>query len=342
MESTENISSKSARTTKEKIYLGIVIAIATLLWGLLFFSLLRQIESAFNKEDPEKGCYVQDIYTQSIIRIKEKKLIAGEKCIRWNELTEEEKKEIKEANKSVVAKIFSSISTPIFLLFYLGFGLFSHLSAMAYIRMNAVKISKRQFPEFYEALLEQSKKLGMATPPDMYILLGNGVLNAFATRLVFRRLLIIYSNLAEALIEGKDQRQLEAVMAHELGHHALGHTHPYNILLIPGLLIPFLGTALSRAREYSADRIMSLVIKDKAICQRSLMKLAAGAVLGRTANIVAFTDQAYEESGFFTWVAEISASHPHLSKRVYALEEEKTTEIDSQATKNSNEESLEL
>lgn len=227
---------------------------------------------------------------------------------------------ISEVNK--VSEILAKISTPVFLIIGFFLSLFLHLVAMAYIRINGVRVGPNQFPELYEGLVLLSGRLGMKKMPDMFVVQADGILNAFATRLVFRKILVVYSSLAEALIEKGDRKELEAVCAHELGHHALGHTHVLQWFLFPGMLIPMISTALSRAREYSCDRVMRALIPEREVCERALIKLAAGRMLGKRANVDAYVGQISQESGFFTWIAELWASHPHLPKRIAALARE--------------------
>ena len=220
---------------------------------------------------------------------------------------------------SVLSEDYGSLKNPLFLLAFVLLFLFLHLLGMAAIRINSVKIGPNQFPEIWNSAEKLSKRLGLNKLPDIYILNSGGQLNAFAARLVSRKILVIYSELAEALIEDKDHQQLEAVIGHELGHHALNHTHFYNWFLTPAEMIPFFGAAFSRSREYSADRIMKGLIQNQEVCERALVKLAVGKKLGNLVNIDEYTSQIKTETGFFVWLSEKMASHPHLPKRIIAI-----------------------
>ncbi len=197
--------------------------------------------------------------------------------------------------------------------------LFLHLLGMAAIRINSVKVGPNQFPAIWKSAKTMSERLGLSTVPDMYIVHAGGELNAFATRLVSRKMLVLFSDLADALVEGDDQRQLDAVVAHELAHHALNHTHIYNIFLGPADFLPALSSALSRAREYSADRVMKALIGDSEVCYRALVKLVSGKTLGNKVNIEEYTKQIEEEGGFFVWLSEKLSTHPHLPNRIVAI-----------------------
>ncbi|MEK7521935.1 MAG: M48 family metallopeptidase [Patescibacteria group bacterium] len=216
-------------------------------------------------------------------------------------------------------KLMSGLSTPIFLLIFFVFGLFFHLLAMAHVRLNAIKVGPNQLPELFEGAKKLCGTLGISKQPDVFVMNGNGILNAFAARLVTRRLLIVYSDLADALIEGRDQGQLEAVLSHELGHHELGHTSVWNYFIQPGLSVPGLGHAYSRAREYSCDRVMKAVVSDQIACERALIKLAGGKSAGEKANIDEYVEQKQSEGGFFAWLSEKLSTHPHLPNRIAAI-----------------------
>ncbi|MDO8452205.1 MAG: M48 family metallopeptidase [bacterium] len=264
-------------------------------------------------------------------------LYTGDTCLIISDLTDQQKETARgeyasrtsptSLGTSVFSKFTNMFSSYMLLLVFFVFGLFFHLIAMAHIRINAIKIGPNQFPELFDGVKKLTAILGMKKQPDVFVMNGNGILNAFAARLVFRRLLVIYSDLAEALIEGREagesgaqQKQLEAVLAHELGHHELGHTSIWNYLIEPGMLVPLIGQAYSRAREYSCDRVMMAVIGDQEVCARALVKLAAGKQMGARANIKEYLEQRSFEGGFFTFLSEILSTHPHLPNRIRAID----------------------
>lgn len=302
------------RTGREKFYLALVIVVSFFIWFWAIFSLYRQLTSP---QEKYAGCYLRDSFSDTITKSDKDLVIFGEDCKKYSQLTDEEKKQV--TSDDSIERFIASISTPILLLGFILFNFFTHLLAIAYVRMNSIKVGPNQFPKLYESLERYSQILGLKKTPSMFILMGNGVLNAFAARLVFRQIIVIFSDLAEALLEDKDQKQLDAVVAHELGHHRLMHTTLFEWLLLPTSFIPLIYSALSRWREYSADRVMMVVTADLEVSQRALIKLAGGRLMGSQANIEEFIKQSNEEKGFFAWLAEVMASHPHLPKRINAL-----------------------
>lgn len=294
------ISVSKLRTGKEKMYLTIVIFFSFFIWIWIFFSVFRQIQEFIYPSTRESSCYVKDQFNEQVTKINRKYLIAGEECI-----PEE--------------KLSSLFTTPLILLLLFPLTIFLHLLSIAYVRKNAVKIGPEQFPEFWQAVQTISNNIGMEKSPDLFVMQSDGLINAFAMRLVFRRIIVITSSLAETLIEQNNQKQIEAVIAHELGHHALAHTANWNWLLLFSEYVPLLYPALSRAREYSADRVMQAVSRNLNDTERALIKLAGGKLVGSKANIEIYLKQSFEEQGFFSWLAEKVATHPHLPHRIQAI-----------------------
>ncbi|MEI7475589.1 MAG: M48 family metallopeptidase [bacterium] len=180
------------------------------------------------------------------------------------------------------------------------------------IRGNAIKINQNQFPEIHDIAQVASVKLGLKKVPDIYVLQSGGLLNALATKFLDRDFVIIYSDVLElGYKQGIDA--LEFIICHEFAHIKRKHLEKH-LLLLPSLFIPFLGSAYSRACEYTCDRIAAYLQPKGAV--EGLLVLAAGKELYSKVNIKEFILSAQSESGFWSWVAEIYASHPHLYKRL--------------------------
>ena len=83
---------------------------------------------------------------------------------------------------------------------------------------------------------------------------------------------------------------------------------------MPAMFIPFLGSAYSRACEYTCDSIGSSLSEEGA--RSGMLVLAAGTKLFRKVNVDQFVGQMQTESGFWMWFSEKVSSHPHLVKRL--------------------------
>ena len=151
--------------------------------------------------------------------------------------------------------------------------------------------------------------------PDMFVIQAGGAMNAFATRFFSRDFVVIYSDVL-ALARQRGEAAVGFIVAHELAHVARGHLK-HRWLTLPARMIPYLGSAYSRAREYTCDRFGAHCQPDGAV--DGLLALAAGPMLYREVDADFFADQARTESGFWTRRAEVMSSHPHLTKRVAAV-----------------------
>jgi Zn-dependent protease with chaperone function len=190
-----------------------------------------------------------------------------------------------------------------------------HGFMIGHFRGNAVRVSARQFPKVNAMVLQHAAEFGMSEAPDVFVLQSGGVLNAFATRFIGRNFVVLYSDIL-AMAEKRGEDAVSFVVAHELAHLKRGHLK-WRWLLLPSRVVPFLYGAYSRACEYTCDRYGAAVVPNGAVS--GLLALAAGGELYEQVEPRLFAGQAETEGGFWTTVAEIFATHPHLTNRVGAL-----------------------
>lgn len=74
---------------------------------------------------------------------------------------------------SVYLIVFYLVLFVLFLFFRLGV-------LIGYLKGNAIKMSKNQFAEIHQIVVNQVELLGLTTTPKVYILQSGGILNAFA------------------------------------------------------------------------------------------------------------------------------------------------------------------
>lgn len=182
------------------------------------------------------------------------------------------------------------------------------------IRGNGVRISERQFPELMAMAKQHSRRLDMEVP-DVFVLQSGGILNAFATRFLGRNFVILYSDVL-ALATQKGEKAVSFVLGHELGHVKRRHM-TRRALLYPAMIFPFLGSAYSRACEYTCDKIGNALEPEGSV--DGLLVLAAGRDLYHQVDAQVYAEQRQTERGFFVRLAEILATHPNLTKRVAVL-----------------------
>ena len=89
----------------------------------------------------------------------------------------------------------------IYLLFGFIFYLFAQSGLIAWLRGTGVRLSDEQFPDLYLQYLQCCKKLGMVEPPEVYILQGDGIMNAFATRFLGRNFVIVLTDTLDANLQ---------------------------------------------------------------------------------------------------------------------------------------------
>lgn len=190
---------------------------------------------------------------------------------------------------------------------------FAQSAWIASIRGTAVQVSAGQFPDLYARLEHCCKALEMDEVPETYILNGNGLFNAIATRFFGRHFVVLMSDVVDALAQDPDG--INFYIGHELGHIRLKHMTGH-LWRMPVLWLPLLGAAYSRAKEYSSDRHGRYCCSNPESAARALIVLGAGARRWQSADLRAYTKQLSGNLGFFASFHELTSGYPWLIKRV--------------------------
>ncbi|WP_404353543.1 M48 family metallopeptidase [Exiguobacterium aurantiacum] len=220
----------------------------------------------------------------------------------------------------VLGIVFTIASLGIFLWVIgsiLALSLFTHWLQIGYIRTNGVKVTERQFADLYRTYQRVGQEMGIRLLPDVYILQAGGVLNAFATRFFQKNMVILYSDVVELSREGY-AKEVEFVIAHELAHIRRNHVQKQWAMMLGGW-IPFLGSAYSRACEFTCDRMAAHHIQDQAASKRALTILAIGGKLAKEVSEFDYLYEASRENGFIAKLSELLSTHPPLPKRIAAI-----------------------
>ena len=148
---------------------------------------------------------------------------------------------------------------------------------------NGVEISEKQLPEIYDMYIQLANEMGF-TPngklktPRLYLKNGNGVMNAFAAKCSLRRrYIVLHSDLVDVAYTNDTFEFLKFVLAHELGHHKCRHTSIWRLILTTPLQLLFLDKSLTRAQEYTADRVAMYYAEEGAM---DLIYLFSGKYMG--------------------------------------------------------------
>jgi Zn-dependent protease with chaperone function len=184
------------------------------------------------------------------------------------------------------------------------------------IRGSAVRLSRRQFPDIYAVKEDFARKLGLKREPEIYLMSGNGTLNAFAASTFGYDFVVIHSELFSNTYE-RNRDALAFIVGHELGHLRLGHTRLWYQLSTAYVdRVPLLRGFISRAREYSCDRHGAYLVPRG---EEGLVLLAAGRYVYKDVDVEELLEQARRFRGFWPVVAQLPQSHPFTVRRLKVL-----------------------
>jgi Zn-dependent protease with chaperone function len=185
------------------------------------------------------------------------------------------------------------------------------------LRGRAIKVTPAQFPKLFEILKSHCQKLGLSNIPNMYVLQGNGILNAFAAKMLRDTLVVLNSGVVE-LIADNEYEVVSFIIGHELGHIKRGHLGFKELIIFPANLIVPLRLAYSRACEYTCDNIGYNLCPAGAV--NGMLFLACGAKLYKKVDTKELLLSFAANSGGSSF-AEFFSTHPSLIKRVRVLKD---------------------
>ena len=220
----------------------------------------------------------------------------------------------------LLISIFGAIYAGFFAVFFF----LAHVGFIAHVRGSAVKLGPEQFPELHMRVAELAVAMGMRKVPDAYLMQASGSLNAFATKFLGANIIVLYSDLLEAC--GNNTAARDMIIAHELGHIRAGHLSN-RWLVLPGRFVPFLGTALSRAQEYTCDRYGMAGAGNREGALLGLSILAAGAKHGPLVNHAALVRQRADLNTGWMRIGEWLSTHPPLASRLAQVDPSLTAGI---------------
>ena len=190
-----------------------------------------------------------------------------------------------------------------------------HLSrvprARAQLRGSAVRVGPSQFPEIHEAAVNMAAGLGLRECPCVYICEYNEQ-NAFAVKYGSKQYVVLFDEIVHGMLETGNVKALHFLIAHELAHHALGHTGLfYNMMA--GMYRP-----LSRLDEFSADAVAHALVGSLSAARDAFTLLLIGPQLFGQIDREALNEQAREVvADRHSRASESGSTHP-LTLRRYA------------------------
>ncbi|HEX3031587.1 MAG TPA: M48 family metallopeptidase [Bacillota bacterium] len=223
------------------------------------------------------------------------------------------------ASATLLIFLLLSVVGAIWLAVFLVIEAFLHRLTMAFFRANSVQVSEEQYPDLYRLVVLYSAKLGLKEVPEVYII-QQTILNAFATRVARRNVIVLYSHTVETMLEENSQDALGMVLAHEIGHFAAGHLRWAPFLTGGSIILPPLYLYWTRSCEYTADRLAYLCVENRESAFAGLLKMTVGKRLAPATNEQAFRGQ-YErvQRDWLVKLSQFWATHPHLINRYFSL-----------------------
>ncbi len=167
---------------------------------------------------------------------------------------------------------------------------------------SSVQVGEKQLPHLHKLLLEACEILDLE-PPQLYVQ-QNPAPNAYTLAMRGKQPFMVMHT---SLIDMLTPEEIQAVIAHELGHLKCEHgvyLTLANILALAANFLPGWGTVLAqniqeqmqewvRCAEFSCDRAALLATQDPKVVMSVLMKLAGGSPkLAPQLNLDAFIEQA--------------------------------------------------
>ncbi len=213
------------------------------------------------------------------------------------------------------------------------FGMFGERAIRLAFKANAVRVSENQYPWIHQRMLRVCEVLDVDTIPELYVS-QTPIVNAGAVGMN-EPFIVLNSSMLEVL----DRDEVEAVLAHEVGHIMSGHVLYRTLLILLMQLtvfrFPLVGIATmplllallewNRKAELSCDRAAVLAIQDRDTVLSALMKLAGG-TRGEDLNLTEFVAQSEEYRGggevldsVYKLLNVLGATHPFAVVRVAEL-----------------------
>ncbi len=200
----------------------------------------------------------------------------------------------------------------IYLLFIFIFYLFAQSGFVSMLKGNGVKISKTQYPDLYQRLLECCQKVGVNEVPEMY-LLRTDFFNALAARFLGRNFIVLFTDVVDALSDRPDA--VDFYIGHELGHIHRKHLL-WGPFLFPALVLPLLGAGYRRAEEYTCDRYGTACCKTEEDVKFAIAAISAGDTRWKSLDAQSYVNQVKLTGGFWMSFHELTGDYPWLTKRM--------------------------
>ena len=179
---------------------------------------------------------------------------------------------------------------------------------------NSLQANEKHFYRLKQIIAEQSKKIAVKEPklfinqdpyPNAYTI---GYKNPYS--------IILSSSLVEALSES----ELEAVIAHELGHVKFNHSRISSIISPANnniFILTWIFGFWQRSTEFTADKVSVLSTENPRSLITALFKISIGPkFLDQIDEDELIKQSKIIQNSFFNKCGELLLDHPYLTKRI--------------------------
>jgi Zn-dependent protease with chaperone function len=202
---------------------------------------------------------------------------------------------------------------------------------------TSILVGENQLPDYFRLLAEAAQILDLE-PPQLYVR-QHPMPNAYTLAMRGKQPFIVIHT---ALLDLLTPQEVQAVIAHELGHLKCDHgvyLSLANLMVLATSQLPVWGTILAqglqnqlltwvRCAEFSCDRAALLVAQDPKVVMSVLMKLAGGSPkLAPLLNLDAFIAQAQSYDRAATQLGDL-IKQAHTAPLTHPLPVLRAREID--------------
>ncbi|MFZ4079772.1 MAG: M48 family metallopeptidase [Pirellula sp.] len=183
----------------------------------------------------------------------------------------------------------------------------------AALRGSALRIDQDQMPWLYQATKEMADRLDMDHCPDVFITESN-VQNAAAFKHGKKNTILLTDDIVYGMQSRGNEKALQFIVAHEMAHHALGHTGYFRST------IRNFYKKLSRLDEFSCDAVAHALVEDLDASKDAIIVLLVGPQLFDRVNKESLERQARSVgTDRYAKKAERHMTHPLLLRRYQEL-----------------------
>lgn len=180
---------------------------------------------------------------------------------------------------------------------------------------NALEVSDNQFPHLHK-VFEQYKSQLEIEKVNLYIV-QNPNPNAFT--IGFPTASIILNS---SIVENLSDKELEFIIAHELGHVKAGHNVILTFIYPLGNGIPAAAQIFGiwrRKAEYTSDKCAIILTRNIDAGISSLLKITVGLDIADKVNINKYREQLLSSKGLMVRLSEYLSDHPLTTNRIKVM-----------------------